>query len=60
MTHDASRRFRLALVTGANRGIGQQITAQLRAAGVQVVAAARAPGAGDVVLDVTRLEHIAS
>jgi carbonyl reductase 1 len=49
---------RTAVVTGANRGIGQEIAAQLNAAGVHVLAAARAPGAGDVTLDVTRRGHI--
>jgi carbonyl reductase 1 len=61
MTEEATkstRHERIALVTGANRGIGREIANQLKAAGVHVLAAARAPGAGDVVLDVTRKAHI--
>jgi NAD(P)-dependent dehydrogenase (short-subunit alcohol dehydrogenase family) len=49
---------RVAVVTGANRGIGKEIARQLSAAGVRVLAAAREVGAGDVVLDVTRLDQI--
>jgi carbonyl reductase 1 len=49
---------RLAVVTGANRGIGQEIATQLTAARVRVVATAREPGAGDFTLDVTRRDHI--
>jgi carbonyl reductase 1 len=49
---------RIAVVTGANRGIGQEIARQLAAAGVEVLRAAREPGAGDVVLDVTRADQI--
>jgi len=49
---------RIALVTGANRGIGQEIARQLAAAGVQVLCAARQPSAAEVLLDVTNQEHI--
>jgi len=49
---------RIALVTGANRGIGQEIARQLAAAGVHVLSAARQPSAAEVLLDVTRKEHI--
>jgi NAD(P)-dependent dehydrogenase (short-subunit alcohol dehydrogenase family) len=49
---------RTALVTGANRGIGLEIARQLAAAGVHVLAAAREPGAAEILLDVTRKEHI--
>jgi NAD(P)-dependent dehydrogenase (short-subunit alcohol dehydrogenase family) len=51
---------RIAVVTGANRGIGQEIARQLAAKGVRVLAAAREPGAGDVALDVTRPEQVAA
>jgi carbonyl reductase 1 len=49
---------RIALVTGANRGIGREIARQLAAAGVHVLGAAREPGAGEVLLDVTCQAHI--
>jgi NAD(P)-dependent dehydrogenase (short-subunit alcohol dehydrogenase family) len=48
----------VAVVTGANRGIGQEIAKQLAARGVRVLAAAREVGAGDVVLDVTSMDQI--
>jgi NAD(P)-dependent dehydrogenase (short-subunit alcohol dehydrogenase family) len=49
---------RLALVTGANRGIGQAITHQLRDAGVRVLAASREQRDGYLTLDVTVPQHI--
>jgi carbonyl reductase 1 len=51
---------RIAVVTGANRGIGRAIARQLTTAGVEVLAAAREPGAGDVTLDITRRDQIAA
>jgi len=56
--HREVSRARIALVTGANRGIGSEIAAQLAAEGVRVLAAAREPGAGDVTLDITRKDEI--
>jgi carbonyl reductase 1 len=50
--------MRIAVVTGANRGIGREIATQLVAKGVRLLAAAREPGAGDVTLDVTRKDQI--
>lgn len=58
--HPPSKSPRIALVTGANRGIGKEIARQLTDAGAHVVRAAREPGAGDVVLDLTRPDHIES
>jgi carbonyl reductase 1 len=61
LDEDLSRpvsKSRVALVTGANRGIGLEIVRQLSRAGVNVLAAAREPGAGDIVLDVTNKDHI--
>jgi len=51
---------RIALVTGANRGIGLEITRQLAASGVHVLTAAREPGAADLLLDVTSKEQISA
>jgi NAD(P)-dependent dehydrogenase (short-subunit alcohol dehydrogenase family) len=48
----------IALVTGANRRIGQEIARQLAVAGVHVLSAARQPGAAEVLLDVTSKEHM--
>jgi NAD(P)-dependent dehydrogenase (short-subunit alcohol dehydrogenase family) len=48
----------VAVVTGANRGIGQEISRKLSAAGLKVLRGAREPGAGDVLLDVTKPDQI--
>jgi carbonyl reductase 1 len=53
-------RERIALVTGANRGIGLEIARQLAAAGVTVISAARRPGDSEVLLDVTLKDHISA
>ncbi len=61
MTENSSQQRtheRIALVTGANRGIGLEIARQLAAAGLHVLAAAREPGAAEILLDVTHREHI--
>jgi carbonyl reductase 1 len=49
---------RIAVVTGANRGIGEAIARLLRDAGLEVLPASREPRDGFVTLDVTRPEHI--
>ncbi len=49
---------RIAVITGANRGIGHAIAVQLTSSGVHVIATAREPGAGDFTLDVTRNDQI--
>ncbi|MCA9690048.1 MAG: SDR family NAD(P)-dependent oxidoreductase [Nannocystaceae bacterium] len=49
---------RVAVVTGANRGIGRAIAEQLRAAGVRVLGTAREEGASDIALDVTREDQL--
>jgi NAD(P)-dependent dehydrogenase (short-subunit alcohol dehydrogenase family) len=49
---------RVAVVTGANRGIGAEITRQLREQGMRVIPASREPRDGFATLDVTRAEHI--
>jgi carbonyl reductase 1 len=48
---------RLALVTGANRGIGAEIAEQLEHNGLRVLRASREPRDGYVTLDVTRPDH---
>ena len=54
-----------ALVTGANRGLGRQLAAQLRDRGARVYAAARDPQAVDlagvtpIALDITDLGCLA-
>jgi carbonyl reductase 1 len=48
----------LALVTGANRGIGEAIVPPLEAAGLRVIGTSREPRDGFVTLDVTRADHI--
>ena len=47
------------ILTGGNRGIGAQMTSQLRARGDTVVATSR-DGSTDAVLDVTNAEQIQS
>lgn len=49
---------RTAVVTGANRGIGEAIAAELRARGLRVVPTSREPRQGFVTLDVTRADHV--
>lgn len=49
---------RVAVVTGANRGIGAEIASQLDKAGLRVVATSRVRRDGFVTLDVTRRDHI--
>ena len=43
---------RIAIVTGANRGIGQEIARELAARGLHVVPTSRAPQKGYATLDV--------
>ncbi|HEY6459544.1 MAG TPA: SDR family NAD(P)-dependent oxidoreductase, partial [Polyangiaceae bacterium] len=50
----------VAVVTGANRGIGAEIARQLEARGMRVVKTSREPAAGFTTLDVTRPGQIAS
>jgi carbonyl reductase 1 len=49
---------RVAVVTGAGRGIGAAVARQLRAAGLAVIAAARERVDGDAGLDVTQPDQI--
>ncbi len=49
---------RLAVVTGANRGIGREIVSQLRSRGAQVLATAREPVGEELPLDVTHQEDL--
>jgi carbonyl reductase 1 len=48
----------IAVVTGANRGIGEEIARQLGARGLKVVATSRTPGRGFATLDVEDRESI--
>jgi carbonyl reductase 1 len=48
----------VAVVTGANRGIGEAIAQSLRSLGWRVIATSREPRAGFETLDVTRAEQI--
>jgi carbonyl reductase 1 len=50
--------MRTAVVTGANRGIGEVIAAALAARGLRVVPTSREPRQGFVTLDVTRADHV--
>jgi carbonyl reductase 1 len=50
----------VAVVTGANRGIGAEIARQLEARAMRVVRTSREPAAAFTTLDVTRPEQIAS
>ncbi|MDP9003000.1 MAG: SDR family NAD(P)-dependent oxidoreductase, partial [Myxococcota bacterium] len=49
---------RVAVVTGANRGIGVEIASQLAKAGLRVIATSRGPREGFATLDVTRRDQI--
>ena len=49
---------RVAVVTGANRGIGAEVTRQLRENGIRVITTSREPLDGFATLDVTRADHI--
>jgi NAD(P)-dependent dehydrogenase (short-subunit alcohol dehydrogenase family) len=50
---------RVAVVTGANRGIGEEIASELLRRGLRVLGTSREPGKGGFVrLDVTRAEDI--
>jgi carbonyl reductase 1 len=49
---------RVAVVTGANRGIGAEIASQLGKRGLRVVATSREPLAGFATVDVTRRDQI--
>ena len=51
---------RIAVVTGANRGLGAEIARQLEAHGVRVVRTSREPLPGYETLDVTRLDQVAA
>ena len=49
---------RVAIVTGANRGLGAEIASQLALRGLRVLATSREPRPGFATLDVTRRDHI--
>jgi carbonyl reductase 1 len=51
---------RVAVVTGANRGIGAEIARQLARRGLRVVQTSREPTPDHVALDVTRPEQVAA
>jgi NAD(P)-dependent dehydrogenase (short-subunit alcohol dehydrogenase family) len=48
---------RVAVVTGANRGLGAEIARQLEAAGIRVVRTSREASPGFEPLDVTRADR---
>ncbi len=49
---------RMAIVTGANRGIGQEIARELAARGLHVVATSRSPQSGHATLDIEDRQSI--
>ena len=51
---------RVAVVTGANRGLGAEIARQLEAAGIRVVRTSREASPGFEPLDVTRADQVAA
>jgi len=51
---------RVAVVTGANRGIGREVAGELERRGFSVVRGARRAGAGEVALDVTDPASVAA
>jgi NAD(P)-dependent dehydrogenase (short-subunit alcohol dehydrogenase family) len=51
---------RTAVVTGANRGIGEAVAAVLRERGLRVVPTSREPREGFATLDVTRADQVAA
>lgn len=57
---EASGGARTAVVTGANRGIGEAVAAELRERGLRVVPTSREPRQGFVTLDVTRADQMAA
>src|SRR5579884_110596 len=49
---------KIALVTGANRGIGREVARQLAAAGLRVITTSRRGEPGTVTLDVTDADSV--
>jgi NAD(P)-dependent dehydrogenase (short-subunit alcohol dehydrogenase family) len=60
--HSASQGQRIAVVTGANRGIGEEIARQLEARGLRVVKTSREARAGDgfAKLDVVNADDVSA